>query len=418
MNVKSVLFTILMISICGGMVAQPVPGDVFKEYFWYNETGDCGGALRVGGNLDYKIKEQANNYIGDGKILLDFDFDLSKAIKAELIIEKMLCHSGTEGLRIIINDRPPVYIPEANNIPQPQSSYAHHFNQIVPIDLSFLSNGRKNIMAFEVDTAGHSWPQNLVYGVIFRIYYDKNVVAQKRKLTSPSTGESLGLLNVIKLEFPANEEIKQVDYIGYYDDVDLEGDGTYKKWHYGFHKGEIFNHIGSVSEPSFEMEWNTEWIPDQVGPIQIAGRVIRNDGYIYITDPIRNLSLERPGYSVELCKPYDQPEEWFTRKGEFQEKFNINGDIDSAIEAKMVFKSWSPGYFNGIYINDFLVFIKEGPKYHYYIHDIPLRDTYFLKHGENILKTGKTPRYHGAMVHGVEVQWPGIMLLIKYEINK
>jgi len=418
MNKKSYLLAILLVAIYGIIVAQTAPGDVFKEYTWYNEAGDCGGALRVGGNLDYRIKQQVNNYIEDGKILLDFDFDLSKAIKAELIIEKMLCHGGTEGLRILINDNAPVYIPEAKNIPQPQSSYAHHFNQVVPIDLSFLSHGRKNMIAFEVDTAGHWWPQNLVYGVIFRIYYDRKVVAQKSKITSPSTGESLGLSNIIKLDIPANEEIDKVDFIGYYDDVDLEGDGIYNKWHYGFHKGEIFNHIGSVSEPPFEMEWNTEWVPDQVGPMQIVGRVIRNDGYIYITDPIRDLSLERPGYSVELCKPFDQPEEWFTRKAEFQEKFNIKGDIDSAIEAKMVFKSWSPGYFNGIYINDFLVFIREGPKYHYYIHDIPIKDTYVFQPGENTLKTGETPRYHGAMVHGVEVQWPGIMLLIKYETNK
>ena len=69
MNMKSFLLTILLILICGIIVAQPVPGDVFKEYSWYNEAGDCGGALRVGGKLDYRIKEQANNYIGDGKIL-------------------------------------------------------------------------------------------------------------------------------------------------------------------------------------------------------------------------------------------------------------------------------------------------------------------------------------------------------------
>ena len=166
------------------------------------------------------------------------------------------------------------------------------------------------------------------------------------------------------------------------------------------------------------MEWNTGWIPDQVDKIQIASRVIRSDGYIYITDAVSNLSLIRPGYSVELCKPFDQPEEWFTRRGEFLGKFNVNGDIGSMVEAKMVFKSWSPGYFNGIYVNDYLVFIKEGPKYHYFTHDIPIRDIHIFENGVNILKTGKTPLYHGVMLHGAEVQWPGIMLLIKYEINE
>ncbi|MFH0758210.1 MAG: hypothetical protein V2B15_13065 [Bacteroidota bacterium] len=61
---------------------------------------------------------------------------------------------------------------------------------------------------------------------------------------------------------------------------------------------------------------------------------------------------------------------------------------------------------------------KEGPKYDYFQHDIPVPDLHVFQQGENILKTGKTPLYHGQMVHGVEVQWPGIMLLLKYDRNK
>ena len=58
---------------------------------------------------------------------------------------------------------------------------------------------------------------------------------------------------------------------------------------------------------------------------------------------------------------------------------------------------------------------KEGPKYDYFEHNIPVEELYSLKEGENILKTGLTPLYPEGMVHGVEVQWPGIMLLIKYD---
>ena len=48
-------------------------------------------------------------------------------------------------------------------------------------------------------------------------------------------------------------------------------------------------------------------------------------------------------------------------------------------------------------------------EYKWYIH--------VFEQGENILKTGKTPRYRGKMVHGVEVQWPGIMVLIKDDLT-
>jgi hypothetical protein len=52
------------------------------------------------------------------------------------------------------------------------------------------------------------------------------------------------------------------------------------------------------------------------------------------------------------------------------------------------------------------------------VHDIDIKDLHAFAAGKNILKTGKTPLYHGKMVHGVEIQWPGIMVLIKYDPNK
>ena len=52
---------ISLFSICNIILAQPAPGDLFREYVWYNETGDC--------NLDMVL-----------------------AVKAELVVEKMLCH--------------------------------------------------------------------------------------------------------------------------------------------------------------------------------------------------------------------------------------------------------------------------------------------------------------------------------------
>jgi hypothetical protein len=176
--------------------------------------------------------------------------------------------------------------------------------------------------------------------------------------------------------------------------------------------------MGTYPGPPFLFKWNTEWLPDQDEYMKVAAFIHRNDGYIYMTEAVDSLKLERHWISVELCKPYRRPKGWFTRNGEFEERFQIKGDLKQAVEAKMVFRTWSPGYFNGIYLNDFLVFTKEGPKYDYYEHHIPLKDLQVLQQGENKLRTGKTPLYQGQMVHGVEVQWPGIMVLIKYKTNQ
>jgi hypothetical protein len=115
-----------------------------------------------------------------------------------------------------------------------------------------------------------------------------------------------------------------------------------------------------------------------------------------------------------LCKPYDIPKKWVTRSGEKQERFNMTGDLRKAVAAQLVWSSWSPGYMNGVYINDSKVFDNEGPKYQYFAHRVTLKDISCLKQGVNILKTGGTPKIDGKMVHGMEVNWPGIMVLIQY----
>ena len=414
---RAILF-LICISFFELMFAQPQPGDLYREYAWYNEAGDCQGALRVGGAMGYRTRtDLVDVYQGNGILVPPLDLTLEQAIRAELVVEKMLCHGGTEGLRVIINGNDPVYIGEAEHIPSPQSSYAYHVNQVVPLDLDMLKPGTGNTFEFQVDTAGHWWPQNLIYGMILRIYVEPGLLEERGRISYPYTGDKLYEVNQVLVEVPERSQVSNVDVVGYYTDVDLEGDGLYTQWHYAYHKCQIYNHIATQSN-SLDFKWYTEWIPDQEGKMKLAAFVHRKDGLTYMTEAITDLTLERTGKSVELCRPYKRPKGWFTRNGEFSERFRVDGDLDQAVEAKLVFRSWSPGYFNGIYINDFLVFHKEGPRYAYYEHHIPVTDLHVFETGENILTTGKTPLYHGQMVHGVEIQWPGIMVLIKYDKNK
>jgi len=58
---------------------------------------------------------------------------------------------------------------------------------------------------------------------------------------------------------------------------------------------------------------------------------------------------------------------------------------------------------------------REGPRYAYYLHRVPVPDLTLLKPGENVIRTGKTPLYDGKMVHGMELNWPGVMVLVQYK---
>ena len=352
MKLNKIGLSWLIISLCTFLAAQPVPGDVYREYTWFNDVDDCDRSLRVGGRLDYRL-----------------------------------------------------------------TGFAHHYNGVIPVALSYLKEGNDNSFVFDVDSAGHWWPQNLVYGMVLRIYYESSVVRERSEIIVPINGDRIGIEASIKLRHPDPDQIQSIDLVGYYEDADLEGDGLYRKWHYAYHKGKIYQHIGSTESLKGIHIWNTGWLPDQKDPMKLAAFVHLKNGYTYMTEAVEGLILERQDYSVELCKPYKRPEGWFTRNGEFSERFQVKGDIAGITDAKLVFRSWSPGYFNGIYINNFLVFIREGPTYAYYEHEIPV-EAQVLEQGENLLKTGMTPRFHGQMVHGVEIQWPGIMVLIKYDQRK
>jgi hypothetical protein len=398
---------------------QPKPGDVFREYMWYKEDGDAGGALRVGGKegtTDWNTQIIGDYWVTD-VIVLHHDLDLENATKAEVNIEKILCHDGTYGLGIQINDHGWLTVPESEHIPAPQKAYQHHMYPTIPIALDVLKSGKGNRFKMRVHKDQEwNWPQNLIYGVHIRIYYEPDKKAHPTgQITSPQAGQVIGDSILIRMDAnSANATIRQIDFIANYEDVNYEGDGIYRQWHYHFYHGKIMHHLATVKNAPFQWQWRTSWIPDQQSPMQLAARIIDDDGMIYFTEAVSNLKLIRKNLSVELCKPYQIPEKWVTRSGEHSEVFEIKKDTGTAIAYQLVWSSWSPGYMNGVYINDQKVFDSEGPRYAYYFHRVTLEEVSVLKKGINHLTTGKTPLYDGNMVHGMEVNWPGIMVLIQY----
>jgi hypothetical protein len=149
--------------------------------------------------------------------------------------------------------------------------------------------------------------------------------------------------------------------------------------------------------------------------MRLAARITDETGLTYFSPAVGDLAFERGGLSVELCMPYDLPKQWLTRKGEHQQKFRVAGDLDQAVAARLVWVSWRPGSMEGLYVNGRRVLDREGLRYACFVHRVPLADLTVLRPGENVLKTGMTPRYDGKMVHGMEVNWPGIMVSIQYQ---
>ncbi|MGD1890243.1 MAG: hypothetical protein ACFB15_06560 [Cyclobacteriaceae bacterium] len=148
--------------------------------------------------------------------------------------------------------------------------------------------------------------------------------------------------------------------------------------------------------------------------MKVYARVTTVDGLIYATPALNTLELPERNYSVKLYKPYDQPAKWVTRSGEFSSKFRISEDVEQASEYQLIWISWSPCYSNGILLNDHLVYSRQAPCYAAMLHVVNLENTDYLQSGENTITTLKTSLFQGQMVHGMEVQWPGIMVKVRY----
>lgn len=415
---KTWLALVIILLLCQDIEGQPTPGDVFREYRWFHEKGDAGQSIRVGGKKGtyHPDRGSAHDYI-NAPFTWPFDIDLEDAVKTEIVAEKVLCHDGTTGLAIQINDSEWFYFPEATHIPVPQAKYQHHTYPVLRVPLSVFKSGSGNSFRLRVDPKHPwNWPQNLINGLHIRIYYDpKTKPHPSGTVTSPQAGDSLG--DTAKLTVNAHSPdstISRVDYVGLYEDVNLEGDGVYRQWHYLYFHGRLMHHIGSANQAPFTVHWDTSWIPDQKEPIHIAARISDSTGLTYQTEAITGLLLQRKARSVELCKPYCVPQKWVTRSGEKTEYFDIQGDQSRAEAVQLVWSSWSPGYMRGISINGTQVFDREGPNYQTCYHRMILKDLSVFRSSRNKLTTAKTPKIDGKMVHGMEVNWPGIMVLIQY----
>ena len=393
-------------------IAPSKSGSLYKEYPWAPSQLDSNELfLRVGGRLDYTLKSDNNDKIDkQGFITFPKSIDLSQAARAELIVERVQSHEDTKNMRIQVNNSPWLPVPDPARILNPASDFMFHYNAAVAVPLDYLSEQVR--FRIKVDTTQRwQWPQNLVYGLVLRVYYQPEKASPEVSLTGLNPYDTLR--EEVTLGISPTEEVAQVDFIGLYEDVNWQGDGVYRQWQYDYHQGQLTHHLGSTSKAPFQITWNTAWVPDQRDSLQVMARVHFQDGLIYHTAPVVGLQLDRE-HRVELIKPYQQSANWATREGVKGEKIQVSHKFNQEAEARLYWKSWSPCYSHGLTVNGHSLPSPDNlPCYQYYEHEQKIDSIAFFQTGENTIATQKTPLYDGKMVHGMEVQWPGIMLKVK-----
>ena len=398
------------------LAAHPKPGNVFREYSWTTEKFHIL-------SLDEKPFE------------IPGEIDLLNAISAEIVIELANQHLGFEGMAIRLNGSQwyPITFPERSPKEPSSSLWFHHWYPTISVALKNLKRGRGNTFEMKIPPEcfdGKIHPNGdqplvpwcPVYGVTVRVYYDPARKPHPNgRILSPRPVSVIGLSVQLKAEAKSkNEKIRQIDFIGRYEDINYEGDGIYNQWHGHLFQGRMTHHIGTIFHEDSTLIWNTEWVPDQPSPIDIAARITDSNGLIYMTETVSGLDLVRPGLSVELCKPFDVPRsftgcqygEWII-PGVRTQNFTVKGDLSRMIDARYVIASWGNlEECQGYKINDVLMEDKpEGDNWFYNLSMLSIRPLTVLKVGANTFSTvvgeGRMP----------DIYMPGVQILIKYKTD-
>ncbi len=417
MNSKS-LVCILILVISLPAFAQPTPGDVFKEFTFVPTRGHHFSELDPNCPRDFS-KTHTKNQTKPRMVPKELMLDLKGATKAEMSVEYWGGHSGTSEQKFKANGNNWIYITQPQNTPTTPNCYYRTLlgNNSVEIPLEQLKDG-KNIFQF---AAGPQicWNFNFgfywIYSFTVRVYYDTSRPHPAGNIISPVSGSAIGDSPLIATETSSgNSKVKQVDFIGLYEDFDWEGNGLYNQWHWYTRNGVMHKHIGTDPDAPYSVNWDNSWLSEQSGPVKIAAKITDENGISFITEPVE-VSLLRKNRRVKMYKPFDVPEALGVRiKRTKGCKIDVE-TLEKAKSAKMVLSTWSAATDDNsvhkIMINGRDLADNFG-KFHDYsfdILDVPLE---LLKEGTNEIAI-----YSEFEGHGLEINWPGPVLFVEYDLK-
>ena len=281
-----------------------------------------------------------------------------------------------------------------------------------PIPLDQLKHG-VNIFQFTCGRQilyGFDWGMYWIYSFTVRVYYDKSKPHPTGRIISPVAGDSIGDIPEIVAEASSvNSVVKQVDFIGHYEDFDWEGDGIYRQWHYQTRYGILHKHIGTSAEAPYTVAWDTAWVPDQDQPVKIMAKITDEDGICIMTPAVDNLSLVRQGRSVRMYKSSDVPERFGVRTGHRMTcSIEVPDDLSNAKDARLILSTWSAGHADEIGLNDSILVERIGVVHDYSYDAIPV-PIEIIKRGTNTFHIFSDTEHHAA-----EVNWPGPVLMVEF----
>ncbi|MEN8005744.1 MAG: LamG-like jellyroll fold domain-containing protein [Candidatus Krumholzibacteriota bacterium] len=403
------------------------PGLVYKEF----------SRIIPNSNNLWRVTDPDATYVGDpnnspstflpNPVLSLSVSDLQGAIRAVAVIDVWGGHIGTIGKQFRLNGNNWIDIPEIANTPTSPECYNHQFSIEVEVPLADLVQGNNSLEGISDRQTCYSfgWGQWGWYGFLLRVFYDPGQkTAPTGNITSPAAGDTIGISPVFTADAASGAGISRVEFIGYYDDYDADGDGIFTDWQQSYHRLRsdtsvmIRNHIGTTISSPFSVSWDNSWIPDQpAGGMEVVARIRDANGLWFVTDRVSGLTLSRPGISVAMYRPTGVPEKYWVRAGRTRSSDFVipaGHDLVNAESARLLVATWNglngeaePGEVHWTRVNGWTTPVfGEDHSYSFDQIEIP---TNILQNGTNTVTV-----YSASSHHGAEYLWPGPGVVVRY----
>ena len=414
-NVRWLYKAFLTIVILMGVLrsyADPVSGDIFKEYY-----------------MKHSVWMYPNHAKSDSityPLIID---DLVLAVKAEIIaVGVQPGHIGTGDISFRVNNGKKRLFPQPETPGIPNCYfYKIHGRDCVDIPLSELNEGENSITVFlgEQLCHGFDWPGVRLDDIGVRVYYGQRKKHPSGKIANlvKETTIDDDRLRIEVLAQSENSSVTSVELIGFYYHYPLDGTTEYQKWNYYIREQQWEGIIGKRSTAPFFFDWDLRLWPDQEMPMKVMVKITDANGVAYMTQNVVNLHLIRKDRSVKLFKPYDVPENFKVRIGQTQtSKCDITENICLADTAILINSKIYIGHLEDKYlcqfgINNIKLMDFRKLRNH---HPADIYPDQFLPIPLGIIKNGVNEFYiyDNTEGHMAEVYWPGPAILAAFDYSK
>ena len=401
---KHIVFFLMVFSLPeGNVISQDTglkPGSIFREY-----------------SFNKVVSPFKGEFAFEDSFVIDLNIDdLENAIDAEVALKFWGGHIGTSDQTFKVNNSNKFNFPQPATPGNPYCYFRTVLgNPAVKIPVTLLKKDKNRFTFFCGEQVCYSfrWPLYWLYSFTVRVYYNTSKECVRGMIRKGQEIDTASNWIGFSTDVDDPTRVESVEYIGYYEDYDLDGDKNPAGWHYTIDNGVWDGIIAKQYLPPYNSVWNNFWVPQQNGRIKIIAKINSKNGLSYLTQAIEYKGLRQINSIVKMYNTAKLDEYFGARVGERKECIiHINDNLTNAISAYIILSTWSgesdDGAIHQIGINGKMLAESPGKLHDWAFLRIPVPLQY-LRTGDNTFFI-----YSETDGHAFEVNFPGPSLLIRY----